>query len=326
MPDLDNVPLDGKTAPEDKPGDKSAPVAGQGGASAPLKPGAKKPNFNKPFIVCGILLGLASGLPFVNLLNLLLFAWAWIFGFLAARMLSKEYPYMQPMHGAVVGVFTGAIGALIGSILISAWSVGGYFLFDGILPGEPPEQWRYLYPPGQVYCLGIEFGGDNLLNWLFKPYPAKIADRIYIDLTAENVRDGIGLTIFLNFLIMEVSHWLFAGVGGFIGGVLWSKPLPIKKEQPRRKTAGAGGLDGAVGAAPKAKPVVYARPVLEDGGVPKAKVLKAKPVDGAPVGPADLEEPEDRGVTTEPVEEPLQEAVSDEPPPAGENKDWEDEE
>ena len=325
MPDLDNVPLSAN-APGEKPA--SIPLA-QSGTAVPQKPSAKKPNFNKPFIICGILLGLASGLPFINLLNLVLFAWAWIFGLISAKMLSKEYPYMQPMHGAVVGVFTGAIGALIGGILITTWSVGGYFLFGGMLPGEPPDTWRLLYPPGQLYGLGINIGDDNLLNWLFLPYPVKIADRFYIDFTNENVRNGLGITIFVHFLIMEVSHWLFAGVAGYIGGVLWSKPLPKKKEQPKRKAMATG--DQAVATAtvvPKAKPVMYAKPVFEPGEeVPKAKVVKAKPVAGPPVGPADLAEPNERSEPPEPVDEPVSEEISDsKEAQAGEKSDWEEEE
>jgi len=71
----------------------------------------KKPNFSKPFIICGILLGFFAGAPFMNLGNYIFGLWGWIFGILAAWFLSKEYKYFQVAHGGMVGFFTGLIGS-----------------------------------------------------------------------------------------------------------------------------------------------------------------------------------------------------------------------
>ena len=53
----------------------------------------KKPNFSKPFIICGLLLGFFAGAPFLNLGNYIFGLWGWVFGLLAAWFLSKEYKY-----------------------------------------------------------------------------------------------------------------------------------------------------------------------------------------------------------------------------------------
>ena len=132
----------------------------------------KKPNFNKPWKRAAILLGILSGLPFVNLMNLVIFFWAWVAGFLAAKGLSKEFPRMQTSHAAVAGLFTGAIGAIIGCILIAGTSVGGYYLLEDktAKEGDRHNIWgTYLYPPGQIYLWN-----DEVHDIIFRPYPEEI--------------------------------------------------------------------------------------------------------------------------------------------------------
>lgn len=73
----------------------------------------KKPNFSKPFIISGILLGVFAGAPVLNLGNYIFGLWGWIFGLLAAWYLSKEYKYFLVAHGGMVGFFTGLIGSVI---------------------------------------------------------------------------------------------------------------------------------------------------------------------------------------------------------------------
>jgi hypothetical protein len=77
----------------------------------------KKPNFSKPFIVSGVLLGVFAGAPVLNLGNYVFGLWGWIFGLFAAMMLSKQYKYFELAHGGMVGFFTGLIGSGIAMAL-----------------------------------------------------------------------------------------------------------------------------------------------------------------------------------------------------------------
>ncbi len=236
----------------------------------------KKPNFNKPFIVSGIFLGIVSGLPFVNLLNLVLFAWVWVAGFMAAKMLAKEFPYMQPAHGAVVGIFTAGIGALIAGILNVAYSVTLYKV--------APETWAYWWPPGQLYMFGKEVLHFDIYGLFLKPYPDYIADCIYLDMASKVAPKGLAAKIVVHFLATEVAFCIFGAAAGAIGGVLFGKPAPKKDPYKGRKKSPGDRPKISVAPKPAAPPVAYAKPVLDD--LPKAKVVAPeRPESATPAKP-----------------------------------------
>lgn len=81
--------------------------------AAPAKKKKKKPNFSKPFIISGVLLGVFAGAPFLNLGNYIFGLWGWTFGLLAAWFLSREFKYFEIAQGGMVGFLTGLVGCAI---------------------------------------------------------------------------------------------------------------------------------------------------------------------------------------------------------------------
>lgn len=68
----------------------------------------------KPAIIGGVVVGLLSAIPFVNLLNICCCLWAIIGGVLASYLYIKASPTpVKPGDGAVLGVLSGVVGALI---------------------------------------------------------------------------------------------------------------------------------------------------------------------------------------------------------------------
>jgi hypothetical protein len=68
----------------------------------------------KPAVIGGVVLGLLSAIPFVNLVNFCCCAWAILGGMLATYMYVKNSPTpANAGDGAVIGGIAGAIGAVI---------------------------------------------------------------------------------------------------------------------------------------------------------------------------------------------------------------------
>src|SRR5437764_5030398 len=68
----------------------------------------------KPALIGGVVLGILSAIPFVNLPNLCCCAWAIAGGILAAHLYIKASPApVRPGDGAVLGVLAGVVGAVL---------------------------------------------------------------------------------------------------------------------------------------------------------------------------------------------------------------------
>ena len=68
----------------------------------------------KPALIGGVVLGILSAIPFVNLPNLCCCAWAIAGGIIAAHLYVKSSPApVRPGDGAVLGVLAGVVGAVI---------------------------------------------------------------------------------------------------------------------------------------------------------------------------------------------------------------------
>ena len=68
----------------------------------------------KPALIGGVVLGILSAIPFVNLPNLCCCAWAIAGGIIAAHLYIKASPApVRPGDGAVLGVLAGVVGAVI---------------------------------------------------------------------------------------------------------------------------------------------------------------------------------------------------------------------
>ncbi len=101
----------------------------------------------KPALIGGVLLGILSALPFVNLMNCFCCAWVIAGGALAAHLYVRNSPTVVTLgQGIVIGLLTGAIGAVVDVVFsipirIMLAGVGTGFLQQIIdqIPNLPPE-------------------------------------------------------------------------------------------------------------------------------------------------------------------------------------------
>jgi uncharacterized membrane protein len=71
----------------------------------------------KPALIGGILLGVLSALPLINLFNCLCCAWVIVGGVVAAKLYVKDSPQPVSLGGGVlVGLITGIIGAIVSTL------------------------------------------------------------------------------------------------------------------------------------------------------------------------------------------------------------------
>src|SRR5437762_9257994 len=71
-------------------------------------------NKMKPAIIGGIVVGLLSAIPFVNLVNICCCFWALLGGAIATNLYVRASPTpVKPGDGAVLGLMAGVVGALI---------------------------------------------------------------------------------------------------------------------------------------------------------------------------------------------------------------------
>lgn len=152
----------------------------------------------KPAVIGGVVLGLLSAIPFVNLVNLCCCAWAILGGLLASYLYIKNSSTPATAgDGAVIGGIAGAIGAVI-------------YLIVGI-------------------PLGILAGAamrEVLVN-LFASIDPRQAELIRTQMAAQG--QSISSTIIQGF-IGALLLVVFAVVGGLIGIPLFEKrkagPMP----------------------------------------------------------------------------------------------------
>ena len=104
----------------------------------------------KPALIGGVLLGVLSSLPILNLFNCICCAWVVGGGFLAAYLYVKECPSPVSMGGGVaIGLFAGIIGAIVSALfsipLNYLMHSGGMDIAEQIrmaleqVPNLPPE-------------------------------------------------------------------------------------------------------------------------------------------------------------------------------------------
>jgi hypothetical protein len=194
----------------------------------------KKPNFSKPFIISGILLGVFAGAPFLNLGNYVFGMWGWIFGLLGAWFLSKEYKYFLPAHGGMVGFFTGLIGSGIAMAVDIGICLAGLSTFT-LVPKLRPALEKItgimsFWIPERFYNAVI------LPTWGELHELERIADAA----GTQAISPTMTLTGHAFFMVPLLAGT--AIVGGLIGWKLFAKEAPKKKAAPprRRRPGGAG--------------------------------------------------------------------------------------
>jgi len=92
----------------------------------------------KPALIGGVLLGILSAVPPINLLNCACCAWVIGGGMLAANLYVKNSPAIVTLGtGCLLGMFTGAIGAVVSTL----FSIPIQILMSNVLAGYA-EQMR----------------------------------------------------------------------------------------------------------------------------------------------------------------------------------------
>jgi len=120
----------------------------------------------KPAIIGGIIVGLLSAIPFVNILNLCCCLWAILGGFIASYLYIKSST--SPVNaggGAVVGVLAGLVGAVIYLVIgiplgfLAGGAVNGIIikLMESANPAQA-DQLRHQMEAGQSVISVILFG------------------------------------------------------------------------------------------------------------------------------------------------------------------------
>src|SRR5438477_7824653 len=93
-------------------------------------------NKMKPAIIGGIVVGVLSAIPFVNIVNLCCCFWALLGGAIATNLYVKASPTpVKPGDGAVLGLMAGVVGALI--YIVIGIPLGFLFGRDNVVPHQP---------------------------------------------------------------------------------------------------------------------------------------------------------------------------------------------
>jgi len=154
----------------------------------------------KPALIGGVLLGILSSLPLINLFNCFCCAWVIAGGVLAAHLYVKDSPTPVSLGGGVaVGLFTGIIGAIVTALfsipLRLMTNKGGMNAIEQLretldqLPNMPAET-------------------RQMIESLF-------------------AQGNMGTAFFIvGLLFMLVLYSLFAMVGGTIGVAIFEKRKP----------------------------------------------------------------------------------------------------
>jgi hypothetical protein len=187
----------------------------------------KKPNFSKPFIISGVLLGLFAGAPFLNLGNYVFGLWGWIFGLLAAWFLSKEFKYFQAAHGGMVGFFTGLIGSGIAMAIDIGLCLAGFSTFT-LVPALKPA----LEKITGIMSFWIP---KRFHNAIILPTWGELHEIERVTVTAGKQAISPVMTLTGHGFFMVPLLAGTAILGGIIGWKLFAKPAPKKKLGPPRR-------------------------------------------------------------------------------------------
>jgi hypothetical protein len=163
----------------------------------------------KPALIGGVLLGILSSLPVINLFNCLCCAWIIGGGILAAYLYVRESPVPVSLgNGVALGLLTGIAGGIVEAV----FSVPLHFLINRGAMGVAEQLTRAL---------------DQVPN--MPPETRSALESIFS-------RGDMGMVFFaLSLLISLIIACLFAMLGGAIGVAIFEKRKP--KSTPEDQTS-----------------------------------------------------------------------------------------
>jgi hypothetical protein len=113
--------------------------------------------------IAGLIIGVLSGVPFINIVNCLLCAWVWGGGILAVYLYQRNEPtalMVKPEQGALLGAIAGVIGAIIVSIISAILGGASNAMALSILQNNPQVQEQF----GEYLPQLAAQGGFSLLG------------------------------------------------------------------------------------------------------------------------------------------------------------------
>jgi hypothetical protein len=154
----------------------------------------EKPSMFLPAVIGGVFLGVTSALPFINFLNCACCSLVIGGGLLASYFYLKDYPRILPRvsygEGALLGVYTGLIGAVVWTLV------------------SVPLQYLQLR-------LGMGMMGETLEEALSDPEIPESVRRI---VTAIMAGEGMGIIyVFFTFFSSLGISLIFAIIGAILG-------------------------------------------------------------------------------------------------------------
>lgn len=156
----------------------------------------------KPALISGVIFGIISLIPFVNLLNCCC-GWLMICGLVAVKMYSSNNPNaIKSSDGAVVGAMSGAIAAIIIQMVNLIFSVINY---RGVSSEELKEIFRREIEKQPTADPKVV---EMVMQW------------------ADLIIGNLIVFVFLFALIGIVIMTVFGGLGGLIGASLFGKKTP----------------------------------------------------------------------------------------------------
>lgn len=161
-----------------------------------------EPGKLQPALIGGIALGVASAIPKLGYVNCACCALVIGGGFLAAYLYLRNAPSTPEAPygaGAVLGLLTGAIGAVVTKILSRIF--------------------EWLFPSSQLDLAQLE---EELSR---SEVPPEVQDKI-LDFISTIISGGF-VIVLISFLILLIVFTIFALIGSLIGvAVLHKKPAP----------------------------------------------------------------------------------------------------
>lgn len=167
----------------------------------------------KPAVIGGVVLGLLSAIPFVNIVNLCCCLWAILGGMLASHLYVKNSPTPATAgDGAILGAIAGAVGAVISLVVGIPLSIVSGAAMRGVLVSMMER-----VDPSQADMV-----------------------RRQMEATGESIAGAI-----VNGLILAVLLFIFAIIGGLIGIPLFEKRKGGAAPPPPPYTGGGPGTYAA---------------------------------------------------------------------------------
>jgi hypothetical protein len=206
----------------------------------------KKPKFNMPFIVSGILVGIFAGAPLLDLGNYVFELWGWIFGILAVYLFSRQFKYFNAAHAGIIGLFAGIIGSVISVTTHILLSVADFSL-DKILPAN------FIAQISKFTAFFSSLWIPEQLRWIFSLKPLSLIQKEFEDAIRAADPNACSPTKCLigHVLLLAGLISITTIIGALVGYYLFARPVPEKVKDmkyaryARRPPVRRGGEGGA---------------------------------------------------------------------------------